>query len=125
MINVIRAKARTISPTVNYVAPTEKASFNLIRSLLLTFKALDRWGKRFKIMLDCGSTHDWVDSQWAKSQGTTSKLARSVRVEFVNSEETNTNEYIKILARLSTHCLTVQAIVMPLPGDIDMVLGIL
>jgi len=42
MINVIRAKARTISPTVNYVAPTEKASFNLIRSLLLTFKALDR-----------------------------------------------------------------------------------
>ena len=58
MMNAIRAKARTISPTVNYVAPTEKASFNLIRSLLLTFKALDRWGKRFKIMLDCGSTHD-------------------------------------------------------------------
>ena len=42
MINVIRAKARTISPTVNYAALTEKAFFNLIRSLLLTFKAFDR-----------------------------------------------------------------------------------
>ena len=58
MMNAIRAKARTISPTVNYAAPTEKASFNLIGSLLLTFKALDRWGKRFKIILDYGSTHD-------------------------------------------------------------------
>ena len=42
MINVIQAKARMISPTINYAAPTEKASFNLIGSLLLTFKALDR-----------------------------------------------------------------------------------
>jgi hypothetical protein len=42
MMNAIRAKARTISPTVNYAAPIEKASFNLIRSLFLTFKALDR-----------------------------------------------------------------------------------
>ena len=42
IINAIRAKARTISPTVNYVTLIEKASFNLIRSLLLTFKALDR-----------------------------------------------------------------------------------
>ena len=42
IINAIRAKARTISPTVNYAASIEKASFNLIRSLLLTFKALDR-----------------------------------------------------------------------------------
>ena len=58
MMNAIRAKARMISPTINYAAPTEKASFNLMGSLLLTFEALDRWGKRFKIMLDCGSTHD-------------------------------------------------------------------
>ena len=42
IMNVIRAKARTISPTVNYAAPIEKASFNLIGSLLLTFEALDR-----------------------------------------------------------------------------------
>ena len=53
------------------------------------------------------------------------KLARSVRVEFTNSEEANTNEHIKILARLSTHRLAVQAIVMPLPGDIDIVLRML
>jgi hypothetical protein len=58
MMNAIRAKAHAISPTVNYATPIEKASFNLIGSLLLTFKALDRWGKRFKIMLDYGSTHD-------------------------------------------------------------------
>jgi hypothetical protein len=62
MMNAIRAKACIISPTVNYAAPMENASFNLMGSLLLTFKALDRWGKRFKIMLNCGSTHDWVDS---------------------------------------------------------------
>ena len=42
MMNVIRAKARTISPTINYATSIEKASFNLIGSLLLTFKALDR-----------------------------------------------------------------------------------
>ena len=42
MMNAIRAKARTISPTVNYTALTEKASFNLMGSLFLTFKALDR-----------------------------------------------------------------------------------
>jgi len=42
MMNVIRAKARTISPTVNYAALIEKASFNLMGSLLLTFEALDR-----------------------------------------------------------------------------------
>ena len=53
------------------------------------------------------------------------KLARSVRVEFINSEEANTNEHIKILARLSTHRLAVQAIVILLPGDIDIMLGIL
>jgi hypothetical protein len=41
IINVIRAKAYIISLTINYAAPIEKASFNLIRSLLLTFKALD------------------------------------------------------------------------------------
>jgi hypothetical protein len=58
IINAIRAKARTISPTVNYAALTEKASFNLIRSLLLTFEALDRWNKRFKIILDYGSTYN-------------------------------------------------------------------
>jgi hypothetical protein len=62
IINVIRAKAYTISLTVNYAALTEKASFNLMGSLLLTFKALDRWGKRFKIILDYGSIYDWVDS---------------------------------------------------------------
>jgi hypothetical protein len=123
MMNAIRAKARTISPTVNYAATIERASFNLIGSLLLTFEALDRWGKRFKVMLDCGSTHNWVDSQWVKSQGITSKLARPIRVEFANGEEASTSEYTKILARLGTHRLTVQAMVMPLPGDIDMVLG--
>ena len=58
IMNVIRAKARTISLTVNYAASTEKASFNLMGSLLLTFKALDRWSKRFKIILDYGSTHN-------------------------------------------------------------------
>jgi hypothetical protein len=42
IINVIRAKARTISPTVNYAVLIEKASFNLIESLLLTFEAFDR-----------------------------------------------------------------------------------
>ena len=42
IINAIRAKARTISPTVNYAALIEKASFNLIKSLFLTFEALDR-----------------------------------------------------------------------------------
>jgi hypothetical protein len=41
IINVIQAKARIISLTINYAAPIEKASFNLIGSLLLTFKALD------------------------------------------------------------------------------------
>ena len=42
IINVIRVKARIISSTINYTAFTEKASFNLIRSLFLTFKAFDR-----------------------------------------------------------------------------------
>ena len=61
MMNVIRAKARTISPTVNYVVLIKKAPFNLMGSLFLTFKAFDRWSKRFKIMLNCGSTHNWVN----------------------------------------------------------------
>jgi hypothetical protein len=41
IINAIQAKAHIISLTINYAAPMEKASFNLIESLLLTFKALD------------------------------------------------------------------------------------
>jgi hypothetical protein len=41
IINVIRAKAYIISPTINYAALIKKASFNLIESLLLTFKALN------------------------------------------------------------------------------------
>jgi hypothetical protein len=57
-MNVIRAKARTISPTVNYVVLIKKAPFNLMGSLFLTFKAFDRWGKRFKIIFDYGSTYD-------------------------------------------------------------------
>ena len=58
MMNVIRAKARTISPTVNYVVLIKKAPFNLMGSLFLTFKAFDRWSKRFKIIFDYGSTYD-------------------------------------------------------------------
>jgi len=42
IINVIRAKARIISPTINYIIFIEKASFNLIKSLFLTFKAFNR-----------------------------------------------------------------------------------
>jgi hypothetical protein len=41
IINIIQAKAYIISLTINYAAPIEKASFNLIGSLLLTFKALN------------------------------------------------------------------------------------
>jgi hypothetical protein len=41
IINVIQAKAYIISLTINYATPIEKASFNLIGSLLLTFKALN------------------------------------------------------------------------------------
>ena len=54
-----------------------------------------------------------------------SKLAYSVRVEFTNSKEASTNEHIKILAQLGTHRLTVQAIVIPLPSDINIVLRML
>ena len=42
IIIVIRAKARIISPTINYIIFIEKASFNLIKSLFLTFKAFNR-----------------------------------------------------------------------------------
>jgi hypothetical protein len=41
IINIIRAKAYIISLTINYATPMEKAFFNLMGSLLLTFKALD------------------------------------------------------------------------------------
>ena len=41
IINVIQAKAYIISLTINYAVLIKKAFFNLIGSLLLTFKALD------------------------------------------------------------------------------------
>jgi hypothetical protein len=41
IINAIRAKAYIITLTINYTILIEKAFFNLIKSLFLTFKALN------------------------------------------------------------------------------------
>ena len=47
-----------------------------------------------------------------------------MRIEFTNSKEASINEYIKILAQLGTYYLTIQAMVILLPSNINIVLGI-
>ena len=92
-----------LNATFSYGPFERLASFNAVGSSLLTFTGLDRRGNPFKCMLDCGSTHDWVDTSFAAQQGPLITLSKAIDIEFANGEQGTTTKGTTIMGRIGGH----------------------
>ena len=78
-----------------------------------------------RVLLDCGSSHHFVDPTWAKrcKMRTLPKFAPDTVTLADGTEQSSTNVLPSALLSLSTYADRISFHVLPLSGDFDVVLG--
>lgn len=103
---------------------SEVASFNALGSNLITFAGATNTGVKFKVLIDCGASYNFVDSSFALRNSVSHYLRRAVPVEFANGELGSCTQGSTILGRIGSYRFSLQALEMDLPDGYDIIFGL-